>query len=341
MQSGVVNDIIRWGHQKMPTSFPRDCHDKPFSTTILTKVLPNGELVERDSLVWSSTKNAFYCLPCRLMSTNTINPSNLCRPQGYSKMQPWKKLRDKLPAHENTQDHVKFYIQWRSSQTRIQKDTSIDGLLDKQLISEAQKWKEILYRILHTILFLGERGLAFRGESNILGERNNGNFLGILELISRYDPVLREHLEKVKISQQQHKRLQVHYLSADVQNEFIEICAQHVRTAILRERKKAEYFAILVDSTPDSSHVEQTTFILRYLNFSLETKNFSIQERCLTFVDCYKKTVQAIANLICDTLNKYEIPLEDCRAQGYDNGANMKGAYNGAQSHILKKKPEC
>lgn len=84
-------------------------------------------------------------------------------------------------------------------------------------------------------------------------------------MISHYDPVLREHLEKVRRSQQSHQRMQVH--SPDIQNEFIELCAGQVVSHVLKEREEAKYFTILVDATPDSSHVEQTIFILRYLRY--------------------------------------------------------------------------
>ena len=122
-----------------------------------------------------------------------------------------------------------------------------------------------------------------------MGEQNNGNFLGILELLGRYDPVLRQHLETVKAFQKSHKRLQVHHLSPDIQNEFIGICARHVISFILEERKKAKYSAIIVDAIPDSGHVEQTTFILRYLRFDSEKKCYNIEERFLAFVDCHGK----------------------------------------------------
>ena len=52
-------------------------------------------------------------------------------------------------------------------------------------------------RILQVVLFLGERGLAFRGDSQRTGDPNNGNFLGILELIGQYDKILGGHLSKV------------------------------------------------------------------------------------------------------------------------------------------------
>lgn len=77
--------------------------------------------------------------------------------------------------------------------------------------------------ILDVILFLGERGLDFRGRSNHVEDHDNGNFLEILESVNHYDPVLREYLDKVKKSQEAHERLQVHYLSPDIQNEFISI----------------------------------------------------------------------------------------------------------------------
>ena len=49
---------------------------------------------------------------------------------------------------------------------------------------------------------------------------------------------------------------------------------------IKREKlKAAKYYAIIVDTTPDSSHVEQTTFLLRYL--VRQESRFEIVERFL------------------------------------------------------------
>lgn len=337
LQPQEVQEVLRRGHSKMPSTFPRDRLGEPFPLSLLSTILPNGEKIQRDWLVWSQTKSAFYCLPCRLFSKNTLNRSKMCSPEGYSKAQFWKKLYLKFPSHEGSHDHIQCYVKWCDLEVRIEKDSTVDMLLNEEIASEAKKWREILKRILDTILFLGERGLALRGESNLVGQKNNGNFLGILELIARYDPVLHGHLEKVKSSQEAHQRLQVHYLSVEIQNEFIELCAHHVISFILKEVEKAKYYTIIVDATPDCSHVEQTTFILRYLHYDTEEKVYHIKERFLAFVDCYGKTGEAIADLICQTLEKYEIPLENCRGQGYDNGRNMSGQYKGAQNYILRK----
>ena len=68
---------------------------------------------------------------------------------------------------------------------------------------------------------------------------------------------------KVEESHKKGERLQVHYLSSESQNEFITECSDLVKQHVLGERQSAKYYAIIVDSTPDSSHAEQTTFLLR------------------------------------------------------------------------------
>lgn len=133
----------------------------------------------------------------------------------------------------------------------------------------------------------------------------------------------------------------MHYLSHDIQNEFISLCAAQVTRKILEEREKAKYYAVIVDATPDSAHVEQTAFLVRYLNFSAqENHSYRVEERLLCFTDCSQKSGKAIAELILNKPKQYDIPLEDCKGQGYDNGSNMKGAYNGDQAIILSANSE-
>ena len=60
--------------------------------------------------------------------------------------------------------------------------------------------------------------------------------------------------------------MQAYYLSPRSQNESIDECSKVVLTAIVEEVKQALYYSIIVDGTPDVSHAEQITFILRYVN---------------------------------------------------------------------------
>ena len=188
-----------------------------------------------------------------------------------------------VPMHDKSIIQRENYIRWREAELYQSSVASIDMQLNESIKSEKLKWREILKRIIDNILFLGERGLAFRGSTQKIGHPDNGNFLGIIELLANYDPVLREYVTKVAKSQKKKKRLVVHYLSSDSQNEFISVCAQHARQTILEELMKAKYSSIIVDATPDCSHVEQTTFILQC--FIVSPGYVEVQERFFKFVD--------------------------------------------------------
>ena len=56
--------------------------------------------------------------------------------------------------------------------------------------------KNVLHRVVNIVKFLAIRGLAFRGSEEKIDSQTNENFLGIIELISQYDPFLAEHLVK-------------------------------------------------------------------------------------------------------------------------------------------------
>lgn len=50
------------------------------------------------------------------------------------------------------------------------------------------------------LLFLGERELPLRGTSQRIGEKDNGNLLGVTQFLSYWDPILKENVLQVKDS---------------------------------------------------------------------------------------------------------------------------------------------
>ena len=97
----------------------------------------------------------------------------------------------------------------------------VENLLERSIKVELEKCYNILKRIIDVILFLGERSLAFWGASQRIGHSNNGNVLGLIELLSHGDPILKEHVLKVEGSQKKGERSHVHYVSNESQNKFI------------------------------------------------------------------------------------------------------------------------
>ena len=88
-----------------------------------------------------------------------------------------------------------------------------------------------------------------------------------------------------------------------------------------------------MDATPDSGHLEQQTFILRYL------KEYEVKELFLQFISCAEKTGEDISALILKELERHGLRKQKLRGQGYDNGSNMAGKFKGCQARILEECP--
>jgi hypothetical protein len=128
----------------------------------------------------------------------------------------------------------------------------------------AKYWREVLKRVVSTVMFLSQRGLAFRGDDECFGSPTNGNFLGILELLAEYDPFLAQHIEKHGNQNSGH----VNYLSSTTCEELIEIMADEVLQIIIKRVKEAKYFSVSVDSSPDEAHIDQLTVVIKYMEVS-------------------------------------------------------------------------
>ncbi|XP_065665714.1 zinc finger MYM-type protein 1-like [Hydra vulgaris] len=320
-------------------NIPRDSYNHAFPTRLRSKILPNGEICTRDWLCWSDVQQSFYCAPCFLLNKSDSKVSTFSEQLGWNITRGWRKLKDRIPAHEMSVLHKQNYVKWKSASRAAIRKSSIDNLLITKLSIETSNWTKLLERLLNVILFLSERGLALFGSSQHIYDPDNGNFLGIIELLSKYDPILSEHVKKVHESQLNKKRLQVHYLSTRIQNEFIELCGSFVQTKIIEEIQNTKYFSIVVDATPDCSHKEQTTFIIRYIK--IDGSKFSIEERFLYFEDYSKKTGKEIAARILHVLTLLNIDFKLCTGQAYDNGPNMAGKYKGVQAVLLEENPNC
>ena len=100
---------------------------------------------------------------------------------------------------------------------------------------------------------------------------------------------------------------------------------------IFTELRSAKYFSVSVDSTPDVSHIDQLTCILRYVLPSGPV------ERFVHFIEMQGHSGQQIADILLNFLAAHDINIADCRGQSYDNASNMSGKYNGMQAIIREQ----
>ena len=60
--------------------------------------------------------------------------------------------------------------------------------------AEQEYWLHVMERISAVVCTVTERGLPFRGDNEQFGSPNNGNYLGLLELVAKLDPFLLAHI---------------------------------------------------------------------------------------------------------------------------------------------------
>lgn len=147
---------------------------------------------------------------------------------------------------------------WLNLSQKLQTHTAIDQVNQNLLSLEVNSWKEVLTRLIAILSHLAERNLAFRGHSDKLFETGNGNFLGQVELMAQFDPIMREHLRRSQCN-----KLSDNYLSRHIQNELISLRAKCTIDALVQKVKTAKYYAVIMDCTPDLSQNEQLSVVIR------------------------------------------------------------------------------
>lgn len=230
-----------------------------------------------------------------------------------------------MDKHENNAKHREALLAFL---TRQRKNT-LDSQISQQIEKERDYWIQVLKRVLAVIRTLAKRGLAFRGSDEKFGSPSCGNYISLLELVAEFDPFLKNHIEQYGNSGSG----KTSYLSKTTCHEFITIMANKIRELILDDIKKAEYFGLSVDSTPDLSNVDQLTIIIRYVS----PDDGEPVERFLAFLAIKSHTGRELATKVLNYLEKQNVDFDLCRGQSYDNAANMTGRYNGMQAKLREE----
>ncbi|XP_042472326.1 uncharacterized protein LOC122054987 [Zingiber officinale] len=213
---------------------------------------------------------------------------------------------------------------------KVEKKLTIDSSNQKVIEKEKRFWRDVLKRIISVVKMLANRNLAFRGSNEKFDDHNSGNFLSMIQMIADFDPIIEEHLRRIRRKEIR----RVRYHSHNIQNELILLLLGEIKNKILEIIKEAKYFSVILDYTPDISHEEQMSLILRCVNISKTL--ITVEELFIQFLKVAETSGDALYNELKSILGILELDFNDMREQGYDNGSNMKRQYKGKVNKVSK-----
>uniref|UniRef100_A0A7N0TCQ3 TTF-type domain-containing protein n=1 Tax=Kalanchoe fedtschenkoi TaxID=63787 RepID=A0A7N0TCQ3_KALFE len=111
------------------------------------KILDNGEVQDRDWLVYSKDLDKLFCFCCKIFKKGYVKGGLVN--EGYA---DWTHIAVRLQEHEVGLEHKKNWATWYELRSRLNANKTIDHLAQKQLKKEKDQWKNVLLRILIFLL---------------------------------------------------------------------------------------------------------------------------------------------------------------------------------------------
>ncbi|CAA0266629.1 unnamed protein product [Arabidopsis thaliana] len=162
-------------------------------------------------------------------------------------------------------------------------------------ISDPVNWDDMNMRFRDLLV---EKGPATRLPTNYRFRKDSIEF----------DVVMREHIRRIDAAE-----IYSHYLSHKIQNELIGILTGEIRLMIMKTIHASKYCSIILDCTPDISHKEQMTMIIRCVNIS--STSTKVEEFYLTFLEVKDKSSEGLFSKIKEALVDMELEIDDVRGQ--------------------------
>ena len=281
----------------------------------------NVSLYQKYTWLSGSCKlNKMFCFPCLLFSNS---PSVWSR-AGYADI---NNLVNSAKKHVKTEKHIRSCLSLHEfGINRI--ETSLGNSFTAHN-KKVEKNRKLMERFIDTVVLLGKQEQAFRGHEEKSDSNNRGNYIETVLYLSKYDTLMDTHLEQCSSIQNPI----FSGLSSDIQNDLIHSIATVLKLEIKVQVSKARFVSIMIDETPDVSHREQLSAVLRYLSEE------GIEERFLGFFD-----VSGCRN--ADQLTKHILDILDifsCKdkliGQSYDGAAVMSGEVGGVKKKVLDACP--
>ena len=309
-------------------NIPKDTEEDSINSLLTKKdKKPSGRIFQEKWksefpwILYDKNLDKVFCSVCKC-SSSKILPSatsvtdrdsyNAFVKNGFSN---WKKAIERFKKHENGTPHRNSM----ALQLNTLKGTNVHSQISKAKLQEMKKARTSLMKILTSVNFLTQQGLAIRGH-----DEETSNIYQLLLLRTEDVPELKSWLSRNTYK----------WMSHDILNEMISLFSQKLQHSILQSIKQSIYFSIIIDETSDISMKEQVSMCFRFVQ-----KNLKIEEMFLGFYETSSTTSSTLFEIVKDALTRFELNITNCRGQCYDGAANVSGRENGLQKKLLSIEP--
>ena len=291
-----------------------------------SQITKSGTKIKRSWLCYSPQLNKVYCQPCWLFSSSDNSLITGC--------DDWQHLSGTLSVHQQSKAHLdasRLHEMWRSGQT-------VDEMTNEASKNEQNYWRQVLQRIVNVTLTLAEGNISFRGHRENLNDTEQGakgNFLGIIRLLAKYDPLLADLLQKPEGS--------IKYLHHRNHDGIIKLLSEEVTTNIIKKINNCAFFSVIIDTTQDISKMDQLSQVFRYVTIQKDANE--VPEKIIlneSFLGFHKVTDQhgeQLSEEIINCIESHGLDLTKLCGQSYDGAANMSGVYSGVQARLKQRQP--
>jgi hypothetical protein len=302
--------------------------DLPFTNAYRVFFRSNG--INRNWVSYFKESKALFCTVCLAYGkTDDMNSFT-------TGMNSWKHVHQRIEEHENSKYHEKCVEAHLMSASGRDIDSILFSQQSKRRYQEVQEKRQVLERVIEILKMIGKRGLSYRSKNDAAYTLNDdtidhGNFLEILLLLSKFDPIIKKHLDTVigrsndrhasNLANKGRGNL-ITLISKTTLNYIIDAMTKIIKKTISEEIKSAGMFSVQLDTTQDVSVKDQCSIIIRYVTDK-------VHERLICVANCTSSTGKGMFELFQEKLIECNINIEYCVGNATDGAANMQGQYNG------------
>lgn len=295
------------------------------------KVLPDGTKMQRMWIITSKIKDCIYCLPCLLFGLpSSSHMSRVFSNEGYS---DWVNAARNIISHEQSSDHLNSevaLIRWTTGKQRIDREIA------QSQNAIVQHNRAVVDIIIDCCKLLTSEMMSFRKSEN-----TEGKFFKIFSLIAKRNADAQMYLNKVLENKGKGKKMEVNFLSQSSLVRILSIMRKMVLDRIKSDIRETGKISLIVDSTQDSSKMEATVVLLRYIEDNSEA--IASPRPCERLVGIFtsgKTSGYDLFEKVKDILSDLDLSLQLLVGQSYDGAGNMRGHYKGMKTFIQKECPK-